>query len=114
MNFLPGRLSARVHHVAFELKDFCTLRRHAICWPSGEPPLSGGRCDLVRGHNVAGFHRNQDGQLVEFYIELDQMKDEALGYFEPRPWHRDKPQRPKIWKGEESMIWGPPPPPGFM
>ena len=29
-------------------------------------------------------------------------------------WHRDKPQRPKVWRGNDSMIWGPPPPPGFM
>jgi hypothetical protein len=23
--------------------------------------------------------------------ELDQMKDESLGYFDPRPWHRNNP-----------------------
>jgi hypothetical protein len=42
------------------------------------------------------------------------MKDEALGYWEPRPWHRDRPQRPKVWPrvGSES-IWGVPPTPDF-
>jgi hypothetical protein len=25
------------------------------------------------------------------------MHDEELGYFEPRPWHQDRPQRPKVW-----------------
>jgi hypothetical protein len=42
------------------------------------------------------------------------MKDEALGYFDPRPWHRDHPQRPKVWPREGSQsIWGPPQTPDF-
>jgi hypothetical protein len=40
------------------------------------------------------------------------MTDEALGYFEPRPWHRDRPQRPKVWTGLPRDIWGLPPAPG--
>ena len=113
VNFLRGDV-ARVHHVAFELKDFSHIAKACDLLAKRGTPLVWGPLRFGPGHNVAVFHRNQDGQLVEFYIELDQMKDEALGYFEPRPWHRDKPQRPKIWKGEDSMIWGPPPPPGFM
>ena len=31
-----------------------------------------------------------------------QMKDEALGYYEPRPWHEDRPQRPKDWLGHNA------------
>jgi hypothetical protein len=43
------------------------------------------------------------------------MKDESLGYFEPRPWHRDHPQRPKTWQGKEGgVIWGPPPTPDYI
>ena len=41
------------------------------------------------------------------------MKDEGLGYWDPRPWHRDRPQRPKVWKREDRSIWGPPPTPEF-
>ena len=38
------------------------------------------------------------------------MKDEELGYFEPRPWHHDTPQRPKVWRGKNvRSVWGPPP-----
>jgi hypothetical protein len=51
--------------------------------------------------------------MVEFYAELDQMKDEALGYWDPRPWHREFPQRPKVWTGPARSIWGPPPTPEF-
>jgi len=42
------------------------------------------------------------------------MTDEALGYFEPRPWHRDHPQRPKVWSRDEGSIWGPPPTADFF
>jgi catechol 2,3-dioxygenase-like lactoylglutathione lyase family enzyme len=113
VNFLRGD-AARVHHVAFELQDFSHIRNACDLLARRKIPLVWGPLRFGPGHNIAVFHRNQDDQLVEFYIELDQMKDEALGYFEPRPWHRDKPQRPKVWNGKDSMIWGPPPPPGFM
>ena len=66
------------------------------------------------GHNVFTYHHNPDGQIVELYTELDQMKDEELGYFEPRPWHQDQPQRPKVWPMNTlSNYWGAGPPPGF-
>ena len=51
--------------------------------------------------------------MVEFFCELDQMKDEELGYFEPRPWPRDTPQRPKLWEPGKTSIWGPTPEEGF-
>ena len=47
------------------------------------------------GHNIAAYHRNPDDQRVEIFAEMDIMRDEELGYFEPRPWHQDFPQRPK-------------------
>ena len=37
------------------------------------------------------------------------MLDERLGYFEPRPWHEDNPQRPKVWNPDDyrtANIWG--------
>ena len=49
----------------------------------------------IIGHNIAIYHRNADKVRVEFFCEMDLMKDEALGYFDPRPWHQDRPQRPK-------------------
>jgi hypothetical protein len=41
------------------------------------------------------------------FAQLDQM-NEALGYFEPRPWHRDRPQRPKLWTPDPNAAnyWG--------
>jgi hypothetical protein len=46
--------------------------------------------------------------------EMDQMKDEALGYFEPRPWHQDVPQKPKVWRADTlGSFWGGRAPLGF-
>ncbi len=45
--------------------------------------------------------------MIEFFCELDKMLDENLGYFEPRPWHQDTPQRPKTWVAGKTNIWGP-------
>ena len=61
------------------------------------------------GHNVFTYHRNPDDQIVELFTELDKMLDENLGYFDPRPWHRDRPQKPKVWRGLPRDIWGTPP-----
>ena len=59
------------------------------------------------GHNVATYHRNPDEHTVELYIELDQLKDEELGYFDPRPWHQEFPLYPKT-HGPETLrnYWG--------
>jgi len=44
---------------------------------------------------------------VELFCEMDQMKDETLGYFDPRPWHQDRPQLPKTWpKDTMRNYWG--------
>ena len=68
------------------------------------------------GHNLFSYHRSPNGLITELFAELDQMKDESLGYFEPRPWHRDNPQRPKTWPKtpEAANLWGPMPPDEMM
>ncbi len=62
------------------------------------------------GHNISIYYRESDDQIIELFTDLDHMPDEELGYFEPRPWHRDSPQRPKVWEpGPTANIWGMPP-----
>ncbi|HTH97239.1 MAG TPA: VOC family protein [Stellaceae bacterium] len=98
------------HHIAFELRDWNRLR-DASDWMArhGTPPLWG-PLRLGAGHNLATFHRNPDGHLVELFCEMDRMSCEELGYFDPRPWHADNPQRPKTWlpddKHANSRRWG--------
>ena len=63
------------------------------------------------GHNVAIYHRDPDGHVIEMFYDLDRMIDEDLGFFDPRPWHRDRPQKPKIWVGLPRDVWGSTPSP---
>ena len=78
-------------------------------------PINWGPLRHGPGHNIATYHHNCDQQVVEFFCELDQMKDEELGYFDPRPWHHDTPQRPKTWDRKISPnLWGPLPMPDFL
>jgi catechol 2,3-dioxygenase-like lactoylglutathione lyase family enzyme len=108
--------SNRHFHTAFELRDwshlqtacdFLSLNGYTMLWGPGRHGI---------GHNLFAYHRSPNGLITELFAELDQMKDEALGYFEPRPWHRDHPQRPKTWPTDPSAanLWGPMPPEEMM
>jgi len=114
INFIRGSKPS-MHHLAFEMKDFAHIQDACELLALRKMPINWGPVRHGPGHNVAIYHRNADDQNVEFYIELDQMKDEDLGYFDPRPWHHDTPQRPKVWDRKSSPnLWGPPPTPDFL
>jgi catechol 2,3-dioxygenase-like lactoylglutathione lyase family enzyme len=114
VNFIRGP-KPKMHHIAFEMKDFAHMQHACELLGVRKIPINWGPVRHGPGHNVAIYHRNFDDQNVEFYIELDQMKDEELGYFDPRPWHHDTPQRPKVWDRKIAPnLWGPMPMPDFM
>ena len=106
----------QLHHIAFEVKDWgesIALEKLAPANPAclralgqeRDPRWGPGR--HIIGHNIAAYHRNADNVRVEFFAEMDLMKDEALGYFDPRPWHQDRPQRPKVWPADTLRnYWG--------
>jgi catechol 2,3-dioxygenase-like lactoylglutathione lyase family enzyme len=108
VNFIKGE-TVKLHHMAFELKDFIHIQNSCDLFGQRNIPLIWGPLRQGPGHNIATYHRNHDDQVIELYTELDQMKDEALGYFDPRPWHRDQPQRPKVWEPGKTNTWGTPP-----
>jgi catechol 2,3-dioxygenase-like lactoylglutathione lyase family enzyme len=106
---------ARMHHIAFELADIVHLKDACDVLAKNKIEIIWGPVRHGPGHNISIYHREPDDQVVELFCELDQMKDEELGYFDPRPWHRDKPQRPKVWEpGPTTNIWGTPPSPDFL
>jgi catechol 2,3-dioxygenase-like lactoylglutathione lyase family enzyme len=103
--------SNRHFHTAFELRDWAHMQtacdflsRHGykLLWGPGRHGI---------GHNLFAYHRAPNGLITETFAELDRMNEE-LGYFEPRPWHRDNPQRPKVWAKDSSAsnLWGIMPP----
>jgi catechol 2,3-dioxygenase-like lactoylglutathione lyase family enzyme len=113
---LMGTGSNRHFHTAFEVRnwgqlqeacDFLSVNGYKTLWGPGRHGI---------GHNLFAYHRSPNGLITELFCELDLMKDEELGYFEPRPWHRDNPQRPKVWAKDPSAsnLWGPGPPEEMM
>jgi catechol 2,3-dioxygenase-like lactoylglutathione lyase family enzyme len=108
-NFIDGPPGV-MHHLAFELRDWAhvltaldTFGMHGrkIIWGPGRHRV---------GHNIFIYTRDPDDHIVEMFCDIDLMKDETLGYFEPRPWHEDRPQRPKQWTFESGApLWGLPP-----
>ncbi len=97
----------RHFHTAFELRDwghmltacdFLSLNGYKMLWGPGRHGI---------GHNLFAYHRSPNGLITELFAQLDQMNEE-MGYFEPRPWHRDRPQRPKVWTPDPnaSNYWG--------
>jgi catechol 2,3-dioxygenase-like lactoylglutathione lyase family enzyme len=107
VNFVRG-MRTQMHHVAFELKDWAQVQAACDFLGSRKIPIIWGPGRHGPGHNIYTYHRNPDDQIVEMFTELDKMLDESLGYFDPRPWHRDRPQKPKVWT-PPADIWGPPP-----
>jgi catechol 2,3-dioxygenase-like lactoylglutathione lyase family enzyme len=113
INFVRGKRT-QMHHVAFELKDWSQVQSACDLLGSKNIPIIWGPGRHGPGHNIYTYHRNPDDQIIEMFTELDKMLDEKLGYFEPRPWHRDHPQVPKVWGGLPTDIWGPPPTPEYL
>jgi len=107
VNFVRGKRT-QMHHIAFELKDTAQLLQACDFLGGKKIPIIWGPGRHGPGHNVYIYHRNPDDQIIETFAELDKMLDESLGYFEPRPWHRDRPQKPKVWQ-MPTDVWGPPP-----
>lgn len=105
VNFFEG--APRLQHIAFEVKDWSELARGADQLRSWCLPLDWGPARHHIGHNMACYHSNADGIRVELFCEMDQMLDEELGFFDPRPWHEDRPQRPKNWGPTPRDAWKP-------
>jgi len=106
VNFVVDEVP-QLHHIAFEVKDWAEIQRACEWLAKHDIRLVWGPGRHIIGHNIAIYHRDPDKVRVEFFAEMDQMKDEALGYFDPRPWHQDRPQRPKVWSADTLRnYWG--------
>jgi catechol-2,3-dioxygenase len=116
MNFLQSKRQNEMFHIAFELRDWAHvqsacdfLARHnlSLIWGPGRHGM---------GHNIFTYHHDPDHNMIELFTEIDLVSNEDLGYFEPRPWHEDFPQKPKVWKDSPQAVnkWGVLPPAGLM
>lgn len=116
LNFLKGPRAGNVlHHIAYELNDFAHVQPACDILARNDYRLIWGPGRHGPGHNIFTYHAGPDGHKVELFAQLDVI-DQRLGQFEPRPWHEDNPQRPKVWKPGPSSAnsWGVPPPDNFL
>jgi catechol 2,3-dioxygenase-like lactoylglutathione lyase family enzyme len=115
VNFIQSS-ATRMHHLAFEMRDSAALTASCDILAQAKLDILWGPLRHGPGHNVSTYHKNPAGQIVELFTELDLMSNEGLGYYDPRPWHHDRPQRPKVWstKGPRRDVWGPFAPEGFL
>ncbi len=105
VNFFQG--ATRLNHIAFEVKDYSELARAADLLRGWRLPLDWGPARHHIGHNIACYHSNPAGVRIELYCEMDQMPDEELGHWDPRPWHEERPQRPRNWPVAPRNAWIP-------
>jgi catechol-2,3-dioxygenase len=112
LNFIRSEPFGHLHHVGYQLSDpahlltACDrLAQHGtrIIWGPGRHGA---------GHNMFAYYRDPDDHIVELFCQLDLMLNEQLGVYDPRPWHRDTPQRPKVWTDHlaGANLWGIGPP----
>lgn len=115
MNFMTDKRKRGLFHVAFELQDWAHICRSCDELGARDIPLLWGPGRHGMGHNIFTYHRDPDGNIVELFCDLDRMSDETLGYFDPRPYHEDFPQRPKVWprSSRAANSWGVMAPPEF-
>ena len=106
INFIVDEMP-QLHHIAFEVNDWSEIHKAVDYLAHNKVHLVWGPGRHVIGHNIATYHRNADLVRVEIFTEMDQMKDEDLGYFDPRPWHQEFPLYPKL-HGPETLrnYWG--------
>jgi catechol 2,3-dioxygenase-like lactoylglutathione lyase family enzyme len=108
VNFLTGP-SRNLHHIAFELNDWNHVKAACDLLCDHDLDLIWGPGRHGPGHNIFTYHLNPDNFTVEMFTEIDTMSSEENGYFDPRPWHRDRPQRPKVWDPaliRNRNLWG--------
>jgi catechol-2,3-dioxygenase len=107
MNFLRHEKRG-IFHIAFELHDWGHIGRSCDVLAQHGVRLIWGPGRHGMGHNLFTYHRDPDDNIVELIADLDRISDERLGYFDPRPYHQEFPQRPKVWKrgGLASNMWG--------
>lgn len=108
VNFLATGQVNDVHHIAFELLDMAHMQQsndvlsahgHKIEWGPGRHGA---------GHNVFSYHRDPNRVIIEFYTQMDRVSHPAQPFYDPRPWHTEHPQVPRVWGLDEPWnTWGP-------
>lgn len=93
----------RLHHIAFQLKDASHQYNASDILAKQGIQTLWGPSRHTAGSNIASYHHDTDGHVIELYTDMDVYLPE-LNMFEPRPWHEELPYKPKTWEG--LTAWG--------
>lgn len=105
LNFFTSEKKG-MHHIAFEMRNYSHLVETLDFLRLHNKHLEWGPSRHGAGHNIACYHYDAEGNLIELFTDADVFVKE-LGIFEPRPWHNDFPQKPKVWRTDECLsLWG--------
>lgn len=105
LNFFTSEQKG-MHHLAFEMRNYGHLVEKLDFLRLNNVHLEWGPSRHGAGHNIACYHYDAEGNLIELFTDADIFVKE-LGVFEPRPWHKDFPQKPKVWNTDECLsLWG--------
>ncbi|MGX4770598.1 VOC family protein [Bradyrhizobium guangdongense] len=94
----------RLHHLAFQLRDYSAHSRAADALATRNVSLLWGPSRHTAGHNIASYFRDSAERLVELYADMDVFLPDA-GMVEPRPWHKQLPMRPQRWAPGDVVNW---------
>ena len=98
--------SIGLHHIAFEMRNYTHLVETLDFLRFQNIKIEWGPSRHGAGHNIACYHPDAEGNRIELFTDADIFIKE-LGVFEPRPWHKDFPQKPKVWNTDECLsVWG--------
>lgn len=104
VNIVNAPLS-KVHHIAFQLHETGHHSLAADRLRAAGIQTKWGPSRHTAGHNLAAYHYDPDGTLIELYTDMDVFIPE-LGMCQPRPWHEHFPMKPKRWGFDELSTWG--------
>ncbi|GAE25940.1 glyoxalase/bleomycin resistance protein/dioxygenase [Halalkalibacter wakoensis JCM 9140] len=105
LNFFTSEKKG-MHHIAFEMRNYAHLVDTLDFLRLNGKHLEWGPSRHGAGHNIACYHYDPEGNLIELFTDADVFIKE-LGIFDPRPWHQDFPQKPKVWSTDECLsLWG--------
>ena len=103
MNIIGAPIT-KLHHVAYELRGGAHQYLASDQLAKAQYPILWGPSRHTAGHNYASYHFDPDRTLIELYTDMDIYIPDG-GYFEPRPWHEELPQRPRIWPPTDFNAW---------
>ena len=94
----------KMHHIAFEMRGSAHQYQASDALARAELPILWGPSRHTAGHNYASYHYDHEGFLVELYADMDIFVP-GQDYFEPRPWHEQMQQRPRVWPLSQLNAW---------